>query len=347
MPATRADERDEETDVQERQMTMVEALNLALDQALARDPKVFLLGEDIGLPNGVMGVTKNLAAKYGADRVRDTPISEAAIVGAAIGASLNGFRVVAEIMLMDFLPIAMDQILNHAAKLRYLTAGRLSVPITIRCSSIAGGGTPATHSQALEGWLMGIPGIKVVIPSGPADAKGLLASSILDNDPVLFVETGMLYGSKGPVPEDPDYTVPLGQLNVVRAGEDVTIVTYGRGVRESLAAAEQLAQQGVSAEVLDLRTLLPLDVPGILTSVSKTRRAIVVHYGLRFAGPGAEIAATITESLFGELAAPVARLGAKFVPFPSAAELQPEVFPTSADIAKTALTLTGTTGAHA
>jgi pyruvate/2-oxoglutarate/acetoin dehydrogenase E1 component len=345
MPATRADERDEETDVQERQMTMVEALNLALDQALARDPKVFLLGEDIGLPNGVMGVTKNLAAKYGADRVRDTPISEAAIVGAAIGASLNGFRVVAEIML--FLPIAMDQILNHAAKLRYLTAGRLSVPITIRCSSIAGGGTPATHSQALEGWLMGIPGIKVVIPSGPADAKGLLASSILDNDPVLFVETGMLYGTKGPVPEDTDYTIPLGRLNVVRAGEDVTIVTYGRGVRESLAAAEQLAQQGVSAEVLDLRTLLPLDVPGILTSVSKTRRAIVVHYGLRFAGPGAEIAATITESLFGELAAPVARLGAKFVPFPSAAELQPEVFPTSADIAKTALTLIGTTGALA
>ena len=327
-------------------MTMVEALNLALDQALARDPKVFLLGEDIGLPNGVMGVTKNLAAKYGADRVRDTPISEAAIAGAAIGASLNGFRVVAEIMLMDFLPIAMDQILNHAAKLRYLTAG-LSVPITIRCSSIAGGGTPATHSQALEGWLMGIPGIKVVIPSGPADAKGLLASSILDNDPVLFVETGMLYGTRGPVPEDADYTVPLGRLNVVRAGEDVTIVTYGRGVRESLAAAEQLAQQRVSAEVLDLRTLLPLDVPGVLASVSKTRRAIVVHYGLRFAGPGAEIAAIITESLFGELAAPVARLGAKFVPFPSAAELQPEVFPTSADIAKTALTLIGTTGAHA
>jgi len=326
--------------MQERQMTMVQALNLALDQALATDEKVFLLGEDIGLPEGVMGVTKGLAAKYGEHRVRDTPISEVAIAGAAIGASLNGFRPVAEIMLMDFLPIAMDQILNHAAKLRYLTAGRLSVPIVIRCSSIAGGGTPATHSQALESWFMGIPGLKVTIPGSPADAKGLLTAAIRDNDPVLFVETGALYGTRGLVPEDPDFVIPLGKANVARRGEDVTIVTYGRGVRESLAAAEQLTEQGISAEVLDLRTLLPLDVPAIIESVSKTRRAIIVHFALKFNGPGAEIAATIEESLFGQLAAPVTRLGARFLPFPSAAALQPVVFPTVSDIINSAVRAT-------
>jgi acetoin:2,6-dichlorophenolindophenol oxidoreductase subunit beta len=323
--------------VRQRQMTMVQALNLALDQALAADEKVFLLGEDIGRPDGVMGVTKGLAAKYGEHRVRDTPISEAAIAGAAIGASLNGFRPVAEIMLMDFLPIAMDQILNHAAKLRYLTAGRLSVPITIRCSSIAGGGTPATHSQALESWFMGIPGLKVVIPSSPADAKGLLTAAIRDNDPVLFVETGALYGTRGQVPEDPGFVIPLGRANIVRPGDDITVVTYGRGVRESLTAADQLAERGISAEILDLRTLLPLDVPAIINSVTKTRRAIVVHFALRFAGPGAEIAATIEETLFGQLAAPVTRLGARFIPFPSAAALQPVVFPAASDIADAAV----------
>ena len=315
-------------------MSMVEALNLALDQALHDDSKVFLLGEDIGLTGGVMGVTKNLAEKYGTNRVRDTPISEAAIVGAAIGASLNGFRPVAEIMLMDFLPIATDQILNHAAKLRYLTAGRLSVPITIRCASIAGVGTPATHSQALEGWFMGIPGLKVVIPSNPADAKGLLTSSIFDDDPVLFIETGKLYGSRGMVPVDDGFSVPLGKASVIRAGEDVTVLTYGRGVRESLTAAEQVEEQGISVEVVDLRTLLPLDVPAILESVSKTRRAVIVHYAIRFAGPGAEIAAIIYENLYGELDAPVVRLGAKFLPFPSAAELQSVVFPQPAEIAE-------------
>ena len=298
--------------MQEQHMSMTDALNLALDQALHDDEKVFLLGEDIGLPGGVMGVTKNLAEKYGTNRVRDTPISEAAIVGAAIGASLNGFRPVAEIMLMDFLPIAMDQILNHAAKMRYLTAGRLSVPITIRCASIAGVGTPATHSQALEGWFMGIPGLKVVIPSNPADAKGLLTAAIFDDDPVLFIETGMLYGSRGAVPVDEGFSVPLGKANVIRTGEDVTVLTYGRGVRESLTAAEQAAEQGISVEVVDLRTLLPLDVPGILESVSKTRRAVIVHYAIRFAGPGAEIAATIYENLYGELEAPVVRIGAEF-----------------------------------
>jgi pyruvate dehydrogenase E1 component beta subunit len=318
-------------------MSMVEALNLALDQALAEDDKVLLLGEDIGLPGGVMGVTKGLSAKYGTARVRDTPISEAAIVGTAIGASLNGWRSVAEIMLMDFLPIAMDQILNHAAKLRYLTAGRLNVPITIRSASIAGAGTPATHSQALEGWFMGVPGLKVVVPSSPADAKGLLASSIFDDDPVLFVETGVLYSTRGPVPVDRGFTIPLGKANVLREGDDVTIVSYGRSVREALAAAESLSRDGVSAEVLDLRTLLPLDVPGVLASVAKTRRAVVVSHAFRFAGPGAEIGATISERLWGDLAAPVVRLGAKFVPFPSAAELQPMVFPQAAAIAEAAL----------
>lgn len=316
-----------------REMTMAEALNLALDQAMARDDQVFMLGEDIGATGGVMTVSKGLADKYGLERVRDTPISEAAIVGAAIGAALGGYRPVAEIMLMDFLPIAMDQILNHAAKFRYLSDGRMKVPITIRSSTLAGQGTPSTHSQALEGWFMSIPGLKVVVPSGPAEAKGLLTNSIRDDDPVLFIETGILYGRRGPVPLDPDFAIPLGRANVVRPGEDVTIVTYGRGVGESLAAAQLLAQDGIEAEVVDLRTLLPLDMPTVWESVRKTQHAVVVHYSIRFAGPGAEVAASIAETLHHELAAPVERVGARFVPFPAVAELQSAVFPTPAHIA--------------
>jgi pyruvate dehydrogenase E1 component beta subunit len=319
--------------MEQREMTMIEALNLALDQALARDERVFLLGEDIADPaGGIMGITRGLSTKYGERRVRDTPISEAAIAGAAIGAAMNGYRPVAEIMIMDFIAIATDQILNHAAKLRFMSAGRTPAPITIRTTVLAGRGTGATHSQSLEGWFMHVPGLKVVIPSSPADAKGLLTTAIFDDDPVLFVEMGKLYGARGPVPVE-EYSIPFGDALVLRRGDDATVVTYGLGVPDAMAAAATLDEEGVSVEVIDLRTLLPLDVSTIVESVAKTRRAVVVHYSPRFAGPGAEIAATLNEELFGELLGPVVRLGATFTPSPPAASLHTAVYPTAESIA--------------
>jgi pyruvate/2-oxoglutarate/acetoin dehydrogenase E1 component len=314
------------------EMTMIAALNLALDQALEKDDRVFLLGEDIADPaGGITGVTSGLSTKYGEKRVRDTPISEAAILGVAVGAGLCGFRPVAEIMIMDFIGIAADQLINNAAKVRFMTSGHTSSPITVRTSVLGGMGTGATHSQSLEAWFMHIPGLKVVVPSTPADGKGLLTTAIFDDDPVLFVETGTLYGARGPVPLEP-FSIPFGEASVIRAGSDVSIITYGRGVRESMSAADTLENDGISVEVIDLRTLVPMDVDTMLQSVSKTRRAVVVHGATRFAGPGAEISAIITENLFRELASPVGRVGARFLPIPPVAELQAAVLPGSADI---------------
>jgi pyruvate dehydrogenase E1 component beta subunit len=317
-------------------MTMREALNLALDQALSADDRVFLLGEDIADP-GASGPTKGLSSKYGADRVLDTPISEAAIVGAAIGAALDGFLPVAEIMIMDFIGIAADQIINHAAKLRFMSAGRTTAPITIRTQVYGGLGTGATHSQSLEAWFMHVPGLKVVVPSTPRDGKGLLSSAIFDPDPCLFVETIRLQGQRGPVPVDPGFRIPLGQADIKRPGADVTLISYGRAVVESMAAAAQLEADGVSAEVLDLRTLVPLDVPTMVESVRRTKRAVVVHDAVRFAGPGAEVVAVLQEELWGELAAPVARLGARYVPNPGSAPLEAQLYPNAARIAEAAM----------
>lgn len=320
--------------MEEQRMTMAEAINLALDQAMARDNRVVLLGEDVGDPaGGVIGVTRGLSTKYGHDRVRDTAISESAIVGAAVGASLGGYRPVAEIMIMDFIGIAVDQIVNHAAKLRFVTGGRTPVPLTVRTMVLGGMnmGTGSTHSQSLEAWFMHIPGMKVVVPSGPADAKGLMTSAIFDDDPVLFMEPAALYGTRGPVPVEP-YSIPLGQANVVRSGNDVTVVTYGLGVKDALDAAARLQEEGVSVEVIDLRSLVPLDMPTVIESVSKTRRAVVSHMATRFAGPGAEISALITEALFSRLLAPVGRVGAKFVPVASSSTLEAAAFPCAADV---------------
>ena len=314
--------------MEEREMTMQQALNLALDQALAKDESVFLIGEDITdeAGGGIVGVTAGLSTKYGVDRVLDTPISEAAIVGAAIGAALDGRRPVAEIMIMDFIGIAIDQIANHAAKMRFMTAGRTTSPITVRVAALSGMGTGATHSQSLEHWFMGMPGLKVVVPSSPADAKGLLTTAIFDDDPVVFVETARLLGTRGMVPVD-DYAIPFGQANVVRPGTDVTIVTYGRGVPESVTAADELDAEGISVEIIDLRTLVPMDTETVFESVRRTRRAVAVTYSVRFGGPSAEIAATINEHCFGDLAAPVARVGAQFTPIPSASVLEAAHFP--------------------
>src|ERR1019366_9872710 len=278
----------------ETEMTVRDALALALDQAMATDDRVLLLGQASADPGGGgSGVTAGLSTKYGTDRVLDTPISEAAIVGAAIGAALEGMLVVPEIMIMDFIGIAIDQIVNHDAKLRLMSGGSRSCPITVRTAVFGGLGSGATHSQSLEAWFMHIPGLKVIVPSTPRDAKGLLTSAIFDPDPCVFMQTVLTYGQMGPVPDDPSFSIPLGEADVKREGKDVTIVTYGRGVFGALTAADQLAGEGIDVEVLDLRTLVPLDTERLLASVGKTKRAVVVHYATTFAGPGAEVAATI------------------------------------------------------
>jgi pyruvate dehydrogenase E1 component beta subunit len=313
---------------------MVKGIHDALDAAMARDEKVILLGEDIADPaGGVMKATAGLSTKYGTHRVRATPISEQGFVGAAIGASLAGYRPVAEIMLMDFIAVCMDQLANHAAKLRYMSGGRTNVPITIR--TVAGGGLQfgAQHSQSLEAWLMHVPGLKVVIPSTPRDAKGLLTTCIFDDDPCVFIEPMKLLFTPGPIPAG-DIAIPLGQADVKREGTDVTVITWGWQVTEALAAAEVLAAEGTSVEVLDLRTLVPLDRDAILESVAKTHRAVVVHAATRFAGPGAEIAAMVQHELWDELDGPVERLGALYAPIPYATELEQALYPNRGTIAE-------------
>ncbi len=314
-------------------VSMRDALNAALGLALAGDPSVFLIGEDLADPGGgISQVTRGLSSAYGTDRVRDTPISEAAIVGAAIGAAMAGMRPVAEVMIMDFISIALDQLVNHAAKARFMSGGRLSVPLTVRTAVFGGIGSGATHSQTLESWLTHIPGLKVVVPSTPADAKGLLSSCIFDDDPCVVIENVALYGTTGPVPEG-DVRTPIGSADIKRVGDDVTVVTYGRTVRDALAAAEAVAQEGIEVEVVDLRSLVPLDVATLLGSVARTRRAVVAHHATRFGGFGAEVASTIAEELFGQLDAPVRRIGAAFAPIGSAPVLEAAVMPSSASIA--------------
>ena len=313
--------------------SMRDALHLALDQALASDPDVLLIGEDLADPGGgISQVTKGLSTTHGTDRVRDTPISEAAIVGAAIGAAMSGLRPVAEVMIMDFISIALDQLVNHAAKARFMSGGRLSVPMTVRTAVFGGIGSGATHSQTLEAWLAHIPGLKVVVPSTPADAKGLLTSCIFDDDPCVFIENVALYGSTGPVP-DGDHRVPLGTADIKRRGTDVSIVTYGRTVRDALTAAADVADDGIDVEVVDLRTLVPFDADAVLESAARTRRVIVAHHATRFAGFGAEVASVVNEELFGQLEAPVRRIGARFAPIGSAATLEAAVMPSAGTIA--------------
>jgi len=302
----------------QQEMSVRSAITLALDEALSADPRVVLLGEDIS-DNGVFGVTKGLAAKHGADRVRDTPISEQAIVGAAVGAALGGLRPVAEIMFMDFLGLCLDQLANHAAKLRYMSGGLTTVPMVLRTAVGGGLQVGAQHSQMLEAWLAHVPGLKVVVPSTPSDARGLLASCIADEDPCVFIEQVLLLSRKGAVDDTP---VPLGVADVKRPGSDVTIVTYGRQVHDAIAVAESLAEKGIEVEVLDLRSLVPLDEAAVLESVSRTRRAVVLHEAVVTGGFGGELAAGISEALFGRLEAPVLRVGALAAPLPYARGLE-------------------------
>lgn len=315
-------------------MTGFQALGSALDDALGRDPSVLLLGEDIADPGGgVFMVTNGLSTKYGAHRVRATPISEQAIMGAAIGAAIAGMRPVAEIMLMDFLAVCMDQLSNHAAKLRYMSGGQTAVPLTVRCAAGAGMQFGAQHSEMLEAWLTHIPGLKVVVPSNPADAKGLLTAAIFDPDPVVVVEQSLLYfGPPQPVPVG-HHVVPLGKAAVRRPGSDVTLISYGRQVHDCVAVAEELAAESIDVEVIDLRSLVPLDEAAILESVGRTRRAVVVHEAVRRNGFGAELAALIHENLFDQLAAPVQRVAGADTPIPFAKNLEDAFVPGRDDIA--------------
>ncbi|MYQ30636.1 alpha-ketoacid dehydrogenase subunit beta [Streptomyces sp. SID4956] len=316
-----------------RKLGMAQAIGDALDVALGLDESVFELGEDIQDPSGGgWGIHTGLSTKYGPARVRHTPISEQAIMGAAIGSAISGMRPVAEIMLMNFVHVCADQLINHAAKLRYMSGGRTPVPLTVRTTTGTGGGFGAQHSDMLEGPLVHAAGLKVVVPSNPVDAKGLLLTSIFDDDPVVFVEmSGLYYSGKAEVPAG-DHRVPLGKARVARAGSDVTVLTYGRQVVESLSVAEQLAAEGVDVEVIDLRTLNPLDTETVLGSVARTKRAVIVHEAVRRNGFGAELAATVHEELFGELAAPVRRVTAPDVPVPYAKTLEDAFLPGPARI---------------
>ena len=315
------------------EISMSRAINQALDLALESDPSVIILGEDVADPaGGALKLTRGLSTKHGADRVRDTPISESAIVGAAFGAALDGLRPVAEVMFMDFLAVCMDQVANHAAKLRYMSGGRTGVPLTITTVVAAGRSFGAQHSQSLEAWLMHVPGINVACPSTPADAKGLLTACIEDDDPCVVMETLALLGVRGEVP-DGHHAVALGSASVRRPGRDATVIAWGLTLPAALAAADSLVPSGIEAEVIDLRSLVPLDRAAVLESVARTRRAVIAHAAVEVAGPGAELAAMISSELWGTLAGPVARLGAAPAPVPFAPSLEAEYYPTAERIA--------------
>lgn len=314
-----------------RKLTIRAAINEALRQEMRRDPNVYVIGEDVGIFGGCFGVTAGLIDEFGPERVVDTPITESAIVGNSLGAAATGLRPVAEIMFMDFVGVTMDQIFNQAAKMRYMFGGKAKIPMVIRMPCGAGGSAAAQHSQSLEAWFMHVPGLKVVAPSTAYDAKGLLISSIRDDNPVIFVEHKFIYDIEGEVPEE-IYTVPLGKADVKREGDDVTVVATMAMVYKALEAAEELAKEGISVEVVDPRTLQPLDNETIINSVKKTHKVVVVHEAVKFAGPGAEIAAMIAEEAFDYLDAPVKRVGAPFTPVPFSPVLEQAYIPSTEKI---------------
>jgi len=315
-----------------RVLTVKEAISEALHEEMVRDKRVILLGEDIQDPaGGVFKVTLGFSTEFGPERVRATPISEMAIVGASVGAALAGLRPVAEIMLIDFLGVCIDQIYNHAAKLRFMSGGQVSVPLVIRTESGGGASFGAQHSQSLEAWLCHVPGIKVVMPSTPSDAKGLMIAAIRDDDPVVFIENMFVYQAKGDCPRG-EHLVPIGKAAVRRAGSDCTIVAWGRMALEAPIAAEELAAEGIECEVIDPRSLVPLDVEGIVTSVRKTGHLVVAHEAVERGGYGGEIAALVQERAWDRLKGPILRVGAMSTPIPYAHDLEFEMLPQRRDI---------------
>jgi len=309
-----------------REITYRQALNEAIDEEMQRDEKVFIFGEDVAIYGGVYGVTAGLWKKYGDERVMDTPISENAIVGTALGAALTGMRPVAEIMYIDFIGLCMDQLNNQVAKIKYMFGGKCKVPLTIRTEGGAGRTLGAHHSQSLESWLIHIPGIKVVMPSIPYDAKGLLKSAIREDNPIVFIEHKMLYNIKGHVPEE-EYTLPIGIADVKKEGKDVTILTYSRMTLFSLKAAEELEKEGISVEVVDLRTLFPMDIETMVNSVKKTNRVVIVEEDCKTGGTGAEIGMKVIENAFDYLDAPIIRVAGADVPMPKSQVLEKLAIP--------------------
>jgi pyruvate/2-oxoglutarate/acetoin dehydrogenase E1 component len=308
------------------EVTYVESLRRTLREEMERDPSLTLIGEDIGRYGGIFGVTKGLLEEFGPHRVRSTPISESAIIGSALGAAMTGIRTVAEIMYVDFTTCAMDQIVNQVAKMRYMSGGKAKIPLVIRTQGGGGRGNAAQHSQSLEALFLHIPGLKIVMPSTPYDARGLLKTAIRDDNPVLFIEHKLLYATKGSIP-DGEYFIPFGQADLKRRGKDVTVMAVSYMVTKALKAAELLAKEGIELEVIDLRTLVPFDLETSLQSIRKTNRAIIVHEGCRRGGIGAEVASTITEQAFDYLDAPIERVGSLDVPIPYSEPLENAVIP--------------------
>lgn len=306
-----------------------QAINRAIDEAMAEDEGVILLGEDVAAKQGggVFKISAGLTEKYGEHRIRATPISEQAIMGACVGAALAGFRPIAEIMLMNFVTVCMDQIVNHAAKLRFMSGGQTNVPLVLRTTTGVGVGFGGQHSDMLEAWFAHVPGLKIVTPSNAADAQGLMRAAIACNDPVIFIENILCYGLQSDDP-GPNHVVPLGEAAVAHEGSDCSIITYGRTVLDALEVAGQMAEEGVSVEVIDLRTIAPFDEETVLASVRKTGRAVVLHEAVKSYGTGAEVSARINEALFGQLKAPVQRIGGAFSAVPMANVLEQAWIPT-------------------
>jgi pyruvate dehydrogenase E1 component beta subunit len=313
-------------------LTYREGLRRALDDELARDPDVFLMGEEIGRFEGSYKVTAGLWQKYGPERVRETPISEEGFVGAGIGAAMMGLRPVVEIMTINFILVAMDQVINHAAKIRYMFGGTVGVPMVIRTPGGAGAQLTAQHSQSLESWFASCPGLKVVAPATVADAYGMLKTAIRDDDPVLFCENLVMYNVTGSIPENGDYTVPFGLAQVLREGSDLTIVAHSYTVQRALRVADRLGHDGLSVEVVDLRSLRPLDMETVVASVRKTNRVVVAEEGWSTYGVGAELAARIQRACFDDLDAPVERVGSAEVPMPYAKPLELAALPLESKI---------------
>jgi len=316
------------------EMTYRDALNLALKEEMRHDPSVIVLGEDVALYEGSFKVTRGLLGEFGEERVRDTPISENTIIGVSVGAAMGGLRPVAELMTVNFALLAMDQIINHMSKIRSMFGGQTFVPMTIRMPGGGGSQLAAQHSQSLETYFMHCPGMRVLYPSTPADAKGLLKSAIRDNNPVIFLEHELLYNSKGEVPEDPEFLVPIGKADIKRPGSKVTIVSYARMTVLALQVAEELEKEGISCEVVDLRSLAPLDEETILDSVRKTGRVVVVEECWRTCGLGAEISSRIFEKCFDSLQGPVKRVSGLDVPMPYSRKIEKICIPSKESIAQ-------------
>jgi len=312
------------------------AVREALTEEMEREPSVFLMGEDLAEYGGCFGITRGMLKKFGAERIRDTPISENTFVGMAVGAALMGMRPVVELMFMDFITLAMDQLVNHAAKFHYMYAGQVQVPMVVRLASGAGRGYGATHSQTLDAWLLNVPGLKVIAPAFPQDAKYLLKAAIRDNNPVIFNENKVLYSYADYVDDNID-EIPIGKAKLVRQGSDMTLIAYSRMVHEAIKAAEELAEQGIQAAVFDLRTLYPLDMDTLIASVKKTGCAVCIEEGVSRWGVCAEIVARLQEHCFSTLKAPIGRVGMADIPIPCSFQLEQSILPDAKAIQQTAL----------